>query len=150
MQTFYIDCLNNLQGLHKEMENALDGLPPEALDWSPKKGVNSIAALIVHTAGAERFLFGEVIAGESFERDRDAEFQVKGIAPDALIQRLADSRVYIASVLEKLTLADLDTKRTLRTREVTVGWMIGNALNHTATHLGHIHMMRDMWFYLKA
>ena len=67
MQTFYTDCLNNLQELHNDMEKALEGLPPEALDWLPKPGVNSITALVVHTAGAERFLFGQVIAGESFE-----------------------------------------------------------------------------------
>ena len=84
------------------------------------------------------------------KRDRDAEFQVKGIAPDALAQRLADSRTYIASILENLTLADLDTKRTMRTREVTVGWVIGHALKHTATHLGHIQVMRDMWEQFKG
>jgi uncharacterized damage-inducible protein DinB len=150
MHTFYTDCLNNLQELHKDVENAIEGLLPEALDWSPKDGVNSITALVVHIAGAERFLFGEVIAGQSFDRDRDAEFQMKNIAPDALTQRLTDSRAYIKSVLEPLTLADLDAKRAMRTREVTVGWVLGHALKHTATHLGHIQVMRDLWEQFKG
>jgi len=145
MQTFYAECLNNLRELHDDMAKALEDLPPEALDWSPKPGVNSMAVLIVHTTGAEKFLFGELVAGESSIRDRDAEFRAEGISVPQLIQRLEESRAYIVSVLDKLTLDDLEAKRMFRAREVTVGWVIGHAIKHTATHLGHIQMMRDTW-----
>jgi len=144
MQTFYTDCLNNLQELHNDVANALEGLTPEALDWSPKLGVNSITVLIVHLTGSQRFLFGEVIGGQDIHRDREAEFRAKGLAPDELKQRLSDNVTYIIDVLEPLTLADLESKRMFRTREVTVGWVIGHALKHTATHLGHIQVMRDL------
>lgn len=150
MQTFYADCLNNLQELHKDVEKALEGLPPAALEWSPKADVNSITVLVVHLTGAERFLFGEIIAGQSLNRNRDAEFLTKNMALETLIQRLADNRLYIAGVLEPLTLADLEGKRILRSHEVTVGWVIGHALKHTATHLGNIQVMRDMWDQFKG
>lgn len=150
MQTFYADCLNNLQELHEDVVKALGGLPPEALDWSPKPGVNSITTLVVHMTGAERFLFGEVIGGLAMNRDREAEFRARGLEPGALTQRLRDSRTFIADVLEPLTLADLETKRLLRSHERTVGWVIGHALKHTATHLGHIQVMRDLWEQFKA
>jgi uncharacterized damage-inducible protein DinB len=149
MQTFYADCLNNLEELHRDVENALEGLPPEALDWSPKPGMNSITALVVHMTGAERFLFGEIIGGQSLNRNRDAEFLTKNIALETLIQRLADNRLYIAGVLDPLTLVDLEGKRILRSHEVTVGWVIGHGLKHTATHLGHIQVMKDMWEQFK-
>jgi hypothetical protein len=145
MHTFYADCLNNLEELRNDVVKTLDGLPTEALDWSPKPGVNSITVLIVHLTGSQRFLFGEVIGGQDVHRDRDAEFLAKGIAPDALIQRLSDSLKYIEVVLEGLTLADLERKCMFRTREVTVGWVIGHSLKHTATHLGHIQVMGDLW-----
>ena len=145
MQTFYADCLNNLQELHNDVVKALEGLPAEALDWSPKAGVNSITALVVHMTGAERFLFGEIIGGQSLNRNRDAEFLTKNMTLETLMQRLADNRPYIAGVLEPLTLVDLEGKCILRSRQVTVGWVIGHALKHTATHLGHIQVMRDMW-----
>ena len=150
MQTFYIDYLSNLQELHKDVENALEGFPPEALDWSPKDGVNSITALIVHLTGSQRFLFGDVIAKQDINRDRDAEFRAKGIAPEELKKRLNDNLTYIADILEPLILTDLDTKRTMRTREVTLGWVIGHALKHTASHLGHIQVMRDLWNHFKG
>lgn len=145
MHTFYADWLNNLQELHRDIEKALDGLPQAALDWSPKPGVNPITALVVHLTGAERFLVGEIVAGEAANRDREAEFRAQGLLSSALLQRLAGSRAYLAGALESLTPADLETKRILRGREVTAGWVLGHALKHTATHLGHIQVMRDLW-----
>jgi hypothetical protein len=127
-----------------------EGLPPEALDLSPKPGVNSITVLIVHLTGSQKFLFGEVIGGQDVHRDRDAEFLAKGIPADALIQRLNDSLEFVAGVLEGLTTADLERRCMFRTREVTVGWVIGHSLKHTATHLGHIQVMRDLWEQFKT
>ncbi len=150
MQTFYADCLNNLQELHNDVAKTIEGLPLEALDWSPKPGVNSITVLIVHLIGSQHFLFGEVIGGQDIHRDRDAEFLAKGLTPDALVQRLNDSLKYIEVALERLTLADLERKCMFRTREVTLGWVIGHSLKHTATHLGHIQVMRDLWEQFKA
>jgi len=149
MQTFYADCLNNLQELHDDVAKTVEGLHLEALDWSPKAGVNSITVLVVHLTGSQRFLFGEVIGGQDIHRDRDAEFLAKGLTPDQLTQRLTDSLEYIEAALEGLTLADLESKRMFRTREVTVGWVIGHSLKHTATHLGHIQVMRDLWDQFK-
>ena len=150
MQTFYADWLNNLQELHTDIEKSLEGLSAEALDWSPKKGVNSITVLIVHLTGSQRFIFGEVIGGVDIHRDRDAEFRTRGLAPEELTKRLNDNITYITDELEKLTLADLERKCMFRTREVTVGWALGHSLKHTATHLGHIQVMKDMWFHLKG
>jgi hypothetical protein len=95
-------------------------------------------------------LFGEVIGGQNIHRDRDAEFLAKGLTPAELTQRLNDSLKYIEAALEGLTLADLERKCMFRTREVTVGWVIGHSLKHTATHLGHIQVMRDLWEQFKA
>ena len=150
MQTFYADWLDNLQELHNDVAKTIEGLSLDALDWSPKPGVNSVTVLIVHLTGSQRFLFGEVIGGVDIHRDRDAEFRAKGLAPDELKQRLSDNLDYIAGELEKLTLADLERKCMFRTREVTVGWVLGHALKHTATHLGHIQVMRDLWEQFKG
>jgi hypothetical protein len=149
MQTFYSDCLNNLQELHNDVAKTIEGLPLEALDWSPRAGVNSITALIVHLTGSQRFLFGEVIGGLEINRDRDAEFRARGLTSNELNQLLEENLIYIAEKIEPLTLADLDAKRMFHTREVTLGWVIGHALKHTASHLGHIQVMRDLWEQFK-
>lgn len=149
MQTFYSDCLNNLQELHNDVAKTIEGLPLEALDWSPRAGVNSITALIVHLTGSQRFLFGEVIGGLEIHRDRDAEFRAKGLASQELNKLLEENLIHIADKIEPLTLADLDAKRMFHTREVTLGWVLGHSLKHTASHLGHIQVMRDLWEQFK-
>jgi len=145
MHPFYADWLNNLQELHRDIEKALDGLPQAALDWSPKPGVNPITILVVHLTGAERFWIGEVVGNDPAKRDREAEFRAQGLTVETLRQRLSDSRVYLAGVLDGLAFDELEAKRTARGREVTVGWALGHVLKHTATHLGHIQVMRDLW-----
>ena len=145
MQLFYEDFLNNLNELHSDIENGVDGLTPAALDWAPQPGMNSIGVMTFHLTGAERFLIGEVIAGDNSNRDRDAEFKVQGMELNALLMRLADNRAYISGVLEGLTLADLEARRMFRhQREVTVAWVLGHALKHTATHTGQIQLTREL------
>ncbi len=145
MQLFFEDYLNNLNELHSEIENAMDGLTPAALDWVPQPGMNSIGVMVFHLTGAERFLIGEVITGDNSNRERDAEFKVQGMELNALFKRIADNRAYISEVLEGLTLPDLETRRMFRhQREVTVGWVLGHALKHTATHMGQIQLTREL------
>jgi hypothetical protein len=145
MQLFYEDYLKNLNELHGDIEKALDGLTPAALDWVPQPGMNSIGVMVFHLTGAERFLIGEVIAGDNSNRDRDAEFKVQGMDMDALVMRLADNRAYISGVLAGMTLVDLEARRKFRRqREVTVGWVLGHALKHTATHMGQIQLTREL------
>jgi hypothetical protein len=146
MQPFFEDYLNNLQELHNDIQSALEGLSSDALGWTPGPGMNSISVLVVHTTGAERYLIGDVIAGEPSGRDRDAEFRAHTLGMDMLTKRLDDSLQYARGVLGTLTLPDLETRLMFRKqREVTVGWVLGHALKHTATHLGHIQLTRQLW-----
>jgi len=145
MQTYFEDYLLNLQELHNDILNALKDLPPAVLDWSPATDINSINVLVVHTAGAQRFLIGEAVGGEPANRDRDAEFKVRGLDAEALKQRLNESIEYIRSVLDDLTVDDLTAPRNFRGRDTSVAWILGHALKHTATHLGHIQLMCQVW-----
>jgi uncharacterized damage-inducible protein DinB len=145
MQPFFEAYLLNLRELHNDILNALKDLPSAALDWSPAAEVNSIDVLMVHTVGAQRFLIGEVVGGIPANRDREAEFRVHGLEAESLTQRLNESYEYIHDVLENLTLDDLNASRDFRGRQTTVAWVLGHALKHTATHMGHIQLMRQVW-----
>lgn len=145
MQPYFEDYLLNLKELHNDILNTLEGLPPAALDWSPAPDVNSINVLVVHTVGAQRYWIGEVIAGDPANRDREAEFKIHGLEVETLAQRLNGNLEYIRSVLENLTLNDLAALRKLPDRERSVAWVIDHVLKHTATHLGHIQLMRQVW-----
>lgn len=147
MQQFFADYLDRLQDLHAGIADAIDSLPLAALDWVPGPDMNSLSVLVVHLTGAERYWIGDVAAREPSGRDRPAEFRAQGLEGGALARRLSDSLAYCRGVLESLTLQDLAAPRTSPRdgRTFTVGWALAHALEHTALHLGHIQITRQLW-----
>ena len=139
----YFECL---QGVHSAMAEAIEDLPPEALDWEPGEEMNSICVLVTHTAGAERFLAGDVAMEDPGQRDRPEEFRASGLDAETLIQRLAQSEAYIESVLERLSPEEWEAPRTMRDgTERSVSWALYHLLDHTAQHSGHVQMTRQLW-----
>jgi uncharacterized damage-inducible protein DinB len=147
MLQFTLAYLDKLAELHKDLAQAIDGLPQQALDWIPSEGMNSIDVMITHLTGAERYWIGDVVAGEASPRDRAAEFRVSGITADALRQRLGDTLSYARRVLEPLPLQELEQERISPRdgRKFSVSWALLHALEHTAIHLGHIQLTRQLW-----
>lgn len=146
MHPFYIDYLDRLSELHREISKALEGLPQEALDWVPTPGMNSIAVLVVHLTGAERYWVGDVLAGDPSGRVREAEFETRGLETTSLVDRLSASRSYIRGVLESLPIEVLEEQREVMDgRRFGASWCLLHALEHTAIHLGHIQLTRQLW-----
>ncbi len=147
METYFNDYFDHLQRLHAELEQVLDGLPQAALDWMPGEGMNSLAVLAVHVAGAERFWIGDVIAGESSRRDREAEFRTQGLDAGLIKERLSASLAYSRGVLEGLRVSDLQAMRASPRdgRQFSIGWSLAHILEHTALHLGHMQVTRQVW-----
>jgi uncharacterized damage-inducible protein DinB len=147
MQVFFRDYVNLLQQSHNEILEALEGLPVDALDWSPGPDMNSISVLVVHLTGAERYWIGDVAAQDPKERNRDAEFRVRDVGIDVLKKRLADNLEYARNALGKLTVQDLETTRVSARdgRTFTVAWALLHALEHTTLHLGQIQLTRQLW-----
>lgn len=147
MQIFFKDYLNLLQDCHNGILAALDGLPRAALDWIPGPDMNSISVLLFHLTGAERFWIGDIAAQEPSNRDREAEFRVKGLETDVLKKRLTDNLEYAHNVLDKMILQDLESTRLRPSdgREFTVAWSLLHALEHATLHLGQIQITRQLW-----
>lgn len=147
METFFEDYLERLHRLHRDIEEAFTGLPQEALDWAPLNDSNSITVLVTHLTGAERYWIGDVAAQDSSNRNRSAEFEVKGLGATALQQRLQNNENYARQVLENMRVVDLGQERfaPLTDRTCTVSWALLHALEHTALHLGHLQITRQLW-----
>jgi len=151
MQPFFQDYLQRLTDLHQVILIAIEGLPPEALDWTPIQkthaGMNTINVLVIHLCGAERYWIGEVACGDLSGRVRAEEFQVSGLSAAQLTEKIKAASQYAQSALEKLAIDDLDADGTYTrdSRVFTVGWALLHALEHTAVHLGHIQITRQLW-----
>jgi len=152
MQTFFADYLDLLQDCHNGILQALEGLPPDALDWIPGPDMNSITVLVFHLTGAARFWIGDIATQEPSNRDRAAEFRVQGAGMDVLKKRLSDNLEYARSVLDKLSLQDLEATRVRHSdgREFTVAWALLHALEHATSHLGQIQITRQLWEQMES
>ena len=104
MQRFFEDYLKCLEELHADIEQAIEGLPQDALNWVPGCDMNSIGVLVIHVTGAERYWIGDVVACDPSGRDREAEFRTQGLDVAASKRRLADTLAYVRGALEKLSL----------------------------------------------
>ena len=152
MEQFFADYLERLQTLHEDMKTAFKALPQEALDWVPGPDMLSFCVLVVHASGAERYWIGDVACQDPSDRDRAAEFGVHGLDAANLEARLDRSLDYIKGGLEKLKLDQLAEVRisSRDSRKYTAGWALAHALEHTALHLGHAQVTRQLWEQKRA
>jgi uncharacterized damage-inducible protein DinB len=141
------DYAERLGMLHSGIHQTVEGLPPAALDWVPGPGMNSLTVLMAHVAGAERYWIGDVAGQDPSGRDRDAEFRTHGLDAAELQDRLANAFDHSRRVLEGLTPADLEATRISPRdgRTFSVAWCLAHALEHTALHLGHMQVSRQLW-----
>lgn len=148
MSPFFVDYLERLTMLHNEMDKALTGLPPDALDWSLGPAINSLTVLAAHVAGSEMFWIGDVIIRGASTRVRESEFQTTGVTADALKARLAQALDDSRQAVAQLTLAHLEEQRISPRgdgQSYTVAWCLLHALEHVATHVGHMQLARQLW-----
>jgi uncharacterized damage-inducible protein DinB len=121
----------------------------DTLNWTPPVAdANSIAALVRHIAGSNDAWFRRAL-GETFQRDRDAEFRFRGTAQE-LIDVVTESRAAVREQAERLDAIDpAAIRRYTRLGDddesaLTVAWCIEHALVHAAEHWGQIQLNRQL------
>jgi len=145
MEQFYTNYLERLQRLHDDAKAAIEGMSVQSLEYQPVSDANSLSVLVVHIAGAERFWIGDVAIKDPSNRNRDSEFRAAGLSATDLANRLDANLSYIQQALESLSLQDLEQPRnTPDNRRVTVGWCLAHTLAHTANHVGHMQLTRQL------
>jgi uncharacterized damage-inducible protein DinB len=139
----YLDVLTIL---HEGCREQISGMTQEALDWRPGADMNSLAVLVVHITGAERYWIGDVVMGEESGRDRNSEFLTAGLSEDALAALLDGSLDYVRKAFDGLSVEQLAEVRISPRdgREYTVAWAIAHVLEHTALHLGHMQITNQL------
>ncbi len=136
---------SSLTMLHAQLAKSIDGLSPEALDWAPVAGANSLAVLVAHAAGSERFLIGQLAGGIDAHRDRAAEFSLHDVDSGHLKDILAQTEKVSLEVLSRLSESDMSALRPHRDEPKTTRWCIVHTIEHVAEHLGHAGLTRQLW-----
>lgn len=137
---------DELENLHGEMYGLLQDLLPDALDWIPADGTNSLAVLATHVAGSQRYWVGELIMGEPSHRVRKEEFKTAQVGAAQLLRSLDEALELTRQGFERLTLDRLaeDVFPPWRDQPISVARAIAHVLQHTALHLGHMELTRQL------
>ena len=147
MDSLFADVIKRFEDMHEDYFTALDGLTNGQLDWSPGEQMNSLCVLAVHVTAAERFWVGIAI-DDMTERDRAAEFRASGFELDALKARFAANIAFYNVAFAARSLDGLGEQVSFNFRdrkiECSRGWALLRALDHTAEHLGHAGMTRQL------
>jgi len=146
-----MEMIRHQAELIEELLGRVDGifsdLPDEALDWVPDPAMNSMTVLVVHICGALRYWVGELLGDEPAHRDRPAEFLSRGLTKAELHQILKTTQMQTQRVLGNLRKRDLKTRHysTVHKDYISGAFALAHALEHTALHVGHMEIMRELW-----
>ena len=149
MEAIFAAVLSRLEEMHQDYFEYMDGLSREALDWSPGPEMNSLCVLAVHVTAAERFWIGLGIDDVS-QRDRPAEFRASGYELDALKARFRANidfyrEAFASQDGSRLTeTVDVSHYMPRPSQVVTRGYALIRGLDHTAEHMGHAGMTRQL------
>lgn len=148
--------LTMLQKLVEDIFSQLDGIPEDDLNtWLPRDGmrdVNTFYALATHTVGAGEFWIVQAAGSRSGDRDRLAEFRSTGTLADlrARYDRWLADTAEVFATIDDATLASefyrpANPEKGMGEARRTRAECIAHALEHTAVHLGHLQLQRQLW-----
>lgn len=133
-----------LSGLHRRLRETIKALPAELLDRAPADGANSIAVLVTHALGSEMGWL-HLAAGRAHERDRPSEFAVRARSPGDLVRAVDEADRAAPELVQAAFAAGLETLRERPgARAVTVSYCLTHAAAHTAEHVGHAELTRQL------
>jgi len=143
-----------LRALVHDLFATLDGIPEDDFNtWKPaaaREGgheMNTFAAITIHALSAAEFMTLHAVGGAPSNRNREAEFEATGNRNEL---QVAYSRWLDALHLMLSTFTDADLgNETYSERYVERGWkaaeVLLHALDHTALHVGHLQVQRQLW-----
>lgn len=149
MEPIFAAVLSRLEEMHQQYFDYMDGLSTAELDWSPGREMNSLCVLAVHVTAAERFWIGLGI-DEISKRDRPAEFLASGYELEALKARFRANIAFYREAFARqdggrlAEMVDVSQYMARPSQLVTRGYALLRGLDHTAEHLGHAGMTRQL------
>lgn len=115
--------------------------------WVIPGGVqNSGGNLCLHILGNLQHFIGAVLGNSGYVRNRDAEFKLKNIPKQKLLDEIKVTRSVITDTLEQLSKKELESDFPLQVQDETVStefYLIGS-LGHLNYHIGQINYHRRL------
>lgn len=132
-----------LQKLEQEMNSFAD----EVAIWKSYGEIkNSAGNLCLHVCGNLQHYIGSVLGNSGYVRNRDAEFSLKNLSKDLLLNEITKTNTVVGSTLEEMSDHDLQKiyKQDFLGKEVTTGYFLIHLIAHLDYHLGQINYLKKL------
>lgn len=154
MQAFGRALEFQLRNVIADLFAAVEGVPDQDFNhWLPAAAtrggqeMNTFAAIAIHVVSAGEFMTLHAVGNEPSNRVREGEFSATGSLAE-IRERYDRWLAGVHDLLDGLTDADLD-RDSSEPRYVERGWKVAeillHALDHTALHVGHLQVQRQLW-----
>lgn len=135
--------VRDLRALAREVS----AYPTDAQLWQPLPGItNTGGSLALHLAGNIRHFFGAVLGGSDYVRDREREFNGRGIARAEIVAEIEIAIAEAERVIPTLTPATLAAPFPVEFagRRAPTARVLAHLCSHLAYHLGQIDYHRRL------
>lgn len=138
----------------------MDALSEEQLWWRPNEHSNSVANLVVHLAGSNRYYFDYIIGGHEDVRNRAGEFALRGGRTKGELRRQWDESVESTDrALEAFDPSRLMEATERTGKATTFAQILLHVSHHNGVHMGQIVFIAkqlnpvaidDIWMKLRS
>lgn len=121
------------------LRRGVEAYPDDASLWRTVPGIANVGGtLVLHLCGNLQHFIGAVLGGSGYRRDREAEFNRRGISRDALIDEIDAAIAAVARGLDATSDDALGRRYPEKVggREVMTADMLVHSAAHLAYHLG--------------
>ena len=125
----------------RAIKREIDAYPDDASIWRAVPGLpNSGGTLALHVAGNIQHYFGTVLGGDTYKRDRDAEFARRNVPRAELLAGIDAAIAALDRALPRITEARLSTPypEPVAKRTVSTGDFLVHLAVHLSYHLGQL------------
>lgn len=128
-----------------KLKEEINLYPKDENLWQIKEGIsNSGGNLCMHITGNLQHYIGAVLGNSDYVRNRDAEFRLKNVPRDKLLEDIAITREVVTDTLEQLSKNDLqkDYLYPVGDEKTNTSYFLIYLLSHLNYHIGQINYHR--------
>jgi uncharacterized damage-inducible protein DinB len=115
--------------------------------WKVQDGIlNSGGNLCLHMTGSLQHFIGATLGDSGYIRNRDAEFKLKNIPRQKLLEEIANSKRIVTDTLEQVSKKELDSNFPIMVFDepATTEFMLVFFLKHLSYHVGQVNYHRRL------
>jgi uncharacterized damage-inducible protein DinB len=115
--------------------------------WKVQEGIlNSGGNLCLHMTGSLQHFIGATLGDSGYIRNRDAEFKLKNIPRQKLLEEIANSKRIVTDTLEQVSKKELDSSFPIMVFDepATTEFMLVFFLKHLSYHVGQVNYHRRL------